>query len=180
MSDPHPGPPAAPGDARPPGSTVGAGAVVVRGDRILLVQQTYGWATGRWLIPNGALHPGESVAQTALRELHEEAGLRGRAGALVALRSLASPLGSDTFVALAVDAPTGEPRPDDVEVSAARFFDRAAIAALAAENRIVQLHRLIAEHVLPGPSPESRQELTALDRDGNPASALVYLPARHP
>ncbi|PZC48332.1 MAG: ADP-ribose pyrophosphatase YjhB, NUDIX family [Chloroflexi bacterium] len=158
-----------------PISTVGAGAVVVRQQRLLLVRQTYGWATGRWLIPNGALHPGETLAQTALRELAEETGLHGTAGALCAVRSLAGPLGSDTFVALNVDAPHGDPRPDHAEVSEARFFDRDAIAALDAEGLIVRLHRLIAEHVLPGPSPQPHIELPALDRDGHPARSTLYL-----
>lgn len=158
-------------------STVGAGAVVVRGGRILLVRQAYGWASGRWLIPNGALHPGETLAETALRELREETGLDGRAGAMLAVRSLASALGSDTFVAIAVDAPGGDPRPDGAEVDAARFFDREGVAALAAEGSIVRMHRLIAERVLPGPSPEPYLELPARDRDGNPARALLYLPA---
>jgi ADP-ribose pyrophosphatase YjhB (NUDIX family) len=159
-----------------PSSTVGAGAVVVRHDRILLVQLTYGWASGRWLIPNGALTPGETIAQAALRELEEEAGLHGKTGALVAVRSLASPLGSDTFVAISIHAPLDEPRPDGAEVSAAKFFDRGEVAALAAENQIVRLHRLIAEHVLPGPSPAPTQELPARDRAGNAATALVYFP----
>lgn len=158
-------------------STVGAGAVVVRDDRILLVRLTYGWAAGRWLIPNGALQPGETVAQTALRELAEEAGLQGRSGALVAVRSLASRLGSDTFIALSVHALSGDPRPDGAEVDAARFFDRAEIAALAEQKRIVRLHRLIAERVLPGPTPPPVLEMPALDRQGNPATALLYLPA---
>ncbi len=156
---------------------MGAGAVVVREGRILLVRQAYGWALGRWLIPNGALHAGETLAEAALRELQEETGLSGRAGAMVAVRSLASELGSDTFVALAVEAPDGEPRPDGAEVSAARFFDRAGVAELAAGGLIVRLHRLIAERALPGPSPDPYLELPARDRDGNPARALLYLPA---
>ncbi len=156
---------------------MGAGAVVVREGRILLVRQAYGWALGRWLIPNGALHPGETLAEAALRELHEETGLRGRAGAMLAVRSLAGERGSDTFVAIAVDAPAGEPRPDGAEVDAACFFDRAGVAGLAAEGSIVRLHRLIAERALPGPSPEPYLELPARDHDGKPARAVLYLPA---
>lgn len=158
-----------------PSSTVGAGAIVVRAQRLLLVRQTYGWAQGHWLIPNGGLQPGETLAQAALRELSEETGLRGSAGALRAVRSLASPLGSDTFLALTVDAPDGDPRPDEQEVDAAHFFSRAEIGALAAAGAIVRLHRLIAEHVLPGPSPNAILELPARDRDGNSARATVYL-----
>lgn len=158
-------------------NTVGAGAVVVRDDRILLVRLTYGWATGRWLIPNGAVEPGETLAEAALRELEEETGLRGQKGRLVAVRSLASALGSDTFVALAVDAPNGEPLADGEEISEARFFDRDGVGALAAEKQIVRLHRLIAERVLPGPSPDPLLDLPALDREGNPATAVLYLPS---
>ncbi len=157
-----------------PASTVGAGAVVLHGDRILLVRLTYGWAKGRWVIPNGALRPGETLAECALRELREEAGLKGEAGALVAVRSLASPRGSDTFAACAVHA-AGEPHPDEAEVDAARFVDRDGLAALDATAGIVRMHRLIAEYVLPGPSPAPLQHLPARDRDGEAARAVLYL-----
>ena len=147
--------------------------------RLLLVRTTYGWAKGKWVVPNGGQHPGESLTACAERELREEAGLEGSAGELIAVRSLAAASGSDTFLALSVEA-TGEPSPDGGEIDAARFFGLAAIRALGEEGAIVRLHRLIAEHVLPGPSPESRQELPARDRNGDPATALIYLPARHP
>jgi 8-oxo-dGTP pyrophosphatase MutT (NUDIX family) len=146
----------------------------MREDRILLVRLTYGWASGRWVIPNGAVHAGETLAEAALRELQEEAGLRGKAGAVVAVRSLASDLGTDTFVALRVNA-TGEPSPDGREVDKARFFDRVEIGELEASDRIVRMHRLIAERLLPGRSPALRQTLDAFDREGNPARAALYL-----
>jgi len=58
-----------------PGRRVGAAAVVLdsRG-RVLLVRHTYGPLN--WELPGGASEPGESVLDTALRELHEETGLR--------------------------------------------------------------------------------------------------------
>jgi 8-oxo-dGTP pyrophosphatase MutT (NUDIX family) len=33
---------------------------------------------GKWIFPKGIIDPGETVDQTALKEAHEEAGLRGR------------------------------------------------------------------------------------------------------
>ena len=157
-----------------PTSTVGAGAVVLQGSRILLVRLTYGWARGRWVIPNGALWACETLAECARRELREETGLAGEPGALVAVRSLASARGTDTFIACAMQA-AGEPHPDGREVDAASFFDRAGISALEATSTIVRIHRLIAEHVLPGPSPTPLQYLPAKDREGNPATATLYL-----
>ena len=50
-----------------PQTSVGAGAVVVRAGKILLVRLTYGWAAGRWVVPNGRQHAGESLAACADR-----------------------------------------------------------------------------------------------------------------
>ena len=152
---------------------VGVGAVVVRGGRLLLVRTTYGWAKGKWVIPNGGQRPAESLAACAERELREEAGLEGRTGGLVAVRSLAAASGSDTFLALAVEA-TGEPRPDGREIDAARFFELSAVRALGEEGAVVRLHRLLAEHVLGGEPQPAVQSLPALDRYGEPAEATIY------
>ena len=154
---------------------VGAGAIVVRDGGILLVRLTYGWASGRWVVPNGGQDPGESLAQCAERELAEETGLVGDAGRIVAVRSLSSPLGSDTFVGLATTAVDGEPRPDGEETDGAQFFDLSAVHELDKRDQIVQLHRLIAEHVLNSDPQQKVETLPARDRDGNTASAVVYL-----
>jgi 8-oxo-dGTP pyrophosphatase MutT (NUDIX family) len=34
--------------------------------------------TGQWIFPKGTIDPGDSAESTALKEAHEEAGLRGR------------------------------------------------------------------------------------------------------
>ncbi len=158
-----------------PPVTVGAGAVVVRDNRILMVRTTYGWAAGRWVIPNGTQHPGESLQDCALRELREEAALTGQAGGIVAVRSLATAAGSDTFVALAVAAAPGEPHPDGRETDAARFLTVADVEALAARGKVVRLHRIIAHHVLDGTPQAPVQTMPALDRTGNRGSSTVYL-----
>ena len=154
---------------------VGAGAVVVRDDALLLVRHTYGWAQGRWLLPNGGQQSGETLADCAVRELREETGLSGIAGRLVAVRSLASVLGSDTFVALEVEVATGEPRPDGKETDGAQFFRAAVIGEMFERGEVVRLHRLIAAHVLSDPDQQAIQTLPALDRDGNPATSTIYL-----
>ena len=54
-----------------------AGAVVVREDgRVLLIQRGRPPGAGDWTLPGGKVEPGETPAQTIVRELHEETGLR--------------------------------------------------------------------------------------------------------
>lgn len=52
-----------------------AGGLVVDGDRILLIESLRGH---RWQLPKGRLEPGETAREAALREIHEETGVRGR------------------------------------------------------------------------------------------------------
>lgn len=53
---------------------LGAAVVIAERGRVLLVRHNYGHHN--WEVPGGISEPGESVAQTALREVREELGLR--------------------------------------------------------------------------------------------------------
>jgi len=52
-----------------------AGGVVMRDGRVALVHRP---RYNDWTLPKGKLDPPESFEQAALREVHEETGLRGR------------------------------------------------------------------------------------------------------
>src|SRR5712692_5266268 len=54
---------------------VGVLAVVMRGDRVLVVRRANPPMTGRWGFPGGVLELGETVAEGAMRELLEETGV---------------------------------------------------------------------------------------------------------
>ena len=54
---------------------VGVLAVVMRGDRVLVVRRTNPPMPGRWGFPGGVLELGETVDQGAMRELLEETGV---------------------------------------------------------------------------------------------------------
>ena len=58
---------------------VGVLAVVLRGDRVLLVRRANPPMPGRWGFPGGVLELGETVAQGAMRELLEETGVTAEA-----------------------------------------------------------------------------------------------------
>jgi ADP-ribose pyrophosphatase YjhB (NUDIX family) len=50
-------------------------AVVLRGDRVLIVQRAQQPNAGRWGFPGGVLELGETVGDGAMRELREETGI---------------------------------------------------------------------------------------------------------
>lgn len=54
---------------------VGVGAVVVDGDRVLLVRRAQEPMKGRWTIPGGLLELGETLHAAVVREAMEETGL---------------------------------------------------------------------------------------------------------
>jgi ADP-ribose pyrophosphatase len=57
---------------------VGVGCLVLRKDKILLVKRKYPPNPGKWSIPGGHMELGESILETAARELEEETGLKGK------------------------------------------------------------------------------------------------------
>jgi 8-oxo-dGTP diphosphatase len=68
---------------RPPGPVVGVGALVFRNDRVLLVRRATPPLQGEWSIPGGHAIKGETVFDTACREVREETSVTIRALATI-------------------------------------------------------------------------------------------------
>ena len=62
---------------------VGAGAVVHRGGKVLLVRRKFPPNQGRWSIPGGLVELGETVKEAAIREIREETGLSVKVESLI-------------------------------------------------------------------------------------------------
>ena len=54
---------------------VGVGAVVVRGEKALIIKRAHEPRKGEWSLPGGLLNLGESLSDAARREVREETGL---------------------------------------------------------------------------------------------------------
>jgi len=67
----------------PDAPRVGAGAVVIHQNNVLLVLRGQPPAQGLWAIPGGRVRLGETLAEAARREVHEETGLSITTGDVV-------------------------------------------------------------------------------------------------
>ncbi len=59
----------------PSAPIAGVGAVIVKGDKVLLVRRGREPLLGQWSLPGGAVELGESLEQAIVREVKEETGL---------------------------------------------------------------------------------------------------------
>jgi len=62
---------------------VGVGAIIIDGDRVVLVKRAHPPIQGQWSIPGGVLEVGELVGEAAVREAREETGLIVEPGELL-------------------------------------------------------------------------------------------------
>jgi 8-oxo-dGTP diphosphatase len=62
---------------------VGVGAVVLDGDRVLLVKRAHAPLKGQWSLPGGAVDVGETLKEAIRREVREETCLNVEVGPIV-------------------------------------------------------------------------------------------------
>ncbi|PTX59142.1 ADP-ribose pyrophosphatase YjhB (NUDIX family) [Melghirimyces profundicolus] len=102
------------------GVWLGVGGLVLRGDDLLVVKKKYGATTGLWTLPGGFVSPGETLDEAAEREVREETGIRVRTVGVAGIRTGES----DNMICFVMEPEPGEPEPDGVEISEARFLPR--------------------------------------------------------
>lgn len=72
------------------GTVVAVGAVVIRGDRVVLIQRANPPAAGSWTLPGGKVMEGELLGDAVRREVAEETGLSIELGGLIEVIELVS------------------------------------------------------------------------------------------
>ncbi|MEX0783783.1 MAG: NUDIX hydrolase N-terminal domain-containing protein [Dehalococcoidia bacterium] len=116
---------------------VGADAVVIRAGTILLIRRS---DDGLWAMPGGGVDVGETLAEAATRELHEETGLEGNATRLLGVwdsRLVGSPLKFHLYhVSMLVEA-DGDPIPCPPETTEAAFFAGDSLPPLSGGHQVI-------------------------------------------
>jgi ADP-ribose pyrophosphatase YjhB (NUDIX family) len=104
------------------GYSIGAGAVVLYGDKILLVRLGYGSSREQWSLPGGYVEPDETIDVTIRREVLEETGVNAEVEGLIGVRSRVLSAENSLYLIFLLRATTEEAQPDGAEVIDARFF----------------------------------------------------------
>lgn len=132
--------------------SVGATVVVLKDNKILLNLRS---DTDTWGIPGGAMELGETLEETAARELKEETNLTGESFRFLHLFSgrdfyFKYPNGDELYSVVAlylVEGAAGEMRITDEESKSLRFFGKNEMPELESRaNRIIEW--LISERLL--------------------------------
>jgi 8-oxo-dGTP diphosphatase len=105
------------------------GAVVLRGEKVLFVRQTYGKLKGKWSLPwglvDGVAADGspESPDEAAIRETREEAGVVVRVEGLLGIQNHITEEGKlGLYILYLCHHVSGEPMPDKHETDRAVYF----------------------------------------------------------
>lgn len=150
--------PTTPDPPRLPRNVTSVGALVRRGDELLVVRMTYGPSRGRYMLPGGLLDPGETLEQAAVREVREETGVRARVVGLVGLRSRYDPRdgSNDTYTLWLLEHEAHEPVPDGRENDDARYLP---FVELPEREDVVYLVKYLAARLAAGAvTPHPRAE----------------------
>ncbi len=113
--------------------SIGAGAIVVHDNRVLLVRNIRGVTKGRYLLPAGRVDSGEMPDQAAVRETLEETSLRVEIEGLMGVRIWVMDDGEHNYFFMfraKLLSPISELRPNLEEIDDARFFTKEEMDAL--------------------------------------------------
>jgi ADP-ribose pyrophosphatase YjhB (NUDIX family) len=113
-----------------------------RKGRVALVRERDRAGVRRWTLPKGRLEAGETLEEAALREVHEEAGVRARINGYVGVHE-----GKRRFVHYFDMEVVRVETPRDARVEAVRFVAPARASELVAsqrDRRILRVARALA------------------------------------
>ncbi|MFM2356563.1 MAG: hypothetical protein RLZZ528_2299 [Pseudomonadota bacterium] len=121
---------------KPKSPRVAVRAIILRDDRLLLVNAYPGQRSDLWCAPGGGVHSGSSLPENLIREVHEETGLTIDPGPLALVNEFHDPRTGfhqvDLFFRATIVAGELNDSWRDAEkvVNRRRFFSHAELAAI--------------------------------------------------
>jgi 8-oxo-dGTP diphosphatase len=157
-----------------------AAAVVLDPKRqVLLIKRKNEPRRGLWCLPMGFAELGETIAHAALRELEEEAGIRGRVTRLLDAESAKiDPYGDLLLITFEVERTGGQEKAgDDAEDLAYFPLHELPGLAFAANQRAIR--HCVQAHREPWAIQDSFRHLSEPSEGGLLSDALVAMISRH-
>ncbi len=111
-------------------SSIGCGGVVIRDNKVLLIQRGINPNRGAWQIPGGYVEADEEILTAVEREVLEEAGIVARVSDVVGVRHSIGAPNANVYVVFRLDPISGEPRFDGEETIAAGYFSLEEITVM--------------------------------------------------
>lgn len=128
---------------------VGVGVVVWRDDKVLLVKRGQAPRRGEWGLPGGMQHLGETIFETAVREVREETGLDiAPLGIITALDAMTQDAKNKieyhyTIIEVFAESLEGEPEAHD-DAQDVCWADLDEVASLCSWPEVARVVRLSA------------------------------------
>ena len=156
-------------------ASIGTGAVVLRGDDVLLIERRTPGRTW-WQIPGGFVEVDEAIHEAVEREVMEETGIGARTLDVVGFRHAAGvpdrPV-ANIYVVFRLIAHSGDPRPDGEESFAVEFVQRDRISEVPG---LSSMSLWAIETALAAPRPGGFSLEPARDGLQRPGQTIFRLP----
>ena len=114
--------------------SIGAGGVVIRDNKALLIQRGWNPNRGAWQLPGGYVEADEEIVPAVEREVFEEAGVQAKVEDIIGFRhSIAGSIGgpsANIYVVFRLTPISGEPSFDGDETIGAGYFSLDEIAEM--------------------------------------------------
>jgi ADP-ribose pyrophosphatase YjhB (NUDIX family) len=148
-------------------------SVVVRDRQILLVKRKFDPGAGLWCLPMGFAESGESIETAALRELEEEAGIKGKITGLVDIESgISATYGDLLFVTFEVEWSDGDHRAGD-DASEVRLFSFDNLPKLAFSSNTHAIKKFLIEKEEYWAILDSFSKIVSQDTESHPEVSFL-------
>ena len=113
------------------GYNLGVGGAVVENNRLLLVRRASRRGRGNWQIPGGFVEVDETMERAVIREVMEETSVISEVRGVLGIRNRYSvDNGNSIYIIFLMSPISGEPKPDQLEVDQAGYFNLEEILQL--------------------------------------------------